>query len=55
MIFLDLVDLDKSPNNVLTLDRAAPGSTSYYSCPHHIVLNVAKIVKVTATRCDDSY
>jgi hypothetical protein len=47
VIYLDLVDLDKSPNNVLVLERVMPEKTSYYQCPHHIVVSVANIVKST--------
>lgn len=45
VIYLDLVDLDKSPNNVLVLERVMPEKTSYFQCPHHIVVSVANIVK----------
>ena len=48
VIYLDLVDLDKNPSNCIILEkqtRANDNSTSFYDCPHHIVQEVANIIK----------
>ncbi len=48
VVYLDLVDLDKSPNNCIVLERQDPGGGLHqdcYSCPHHIVQKVATIIK----------
>ena len=55
VIYLDLVDLDKNPSNCIILEKqltAAGGDgnsgghkSTYYDCPHHIVSEVARIIK----------
>ena len=46
---MDLVDLDKSPNNCIVLEKQQDpmGGVEQvcYSCPHHIVQNVVTIIK----------
>ncbi len=45
VVYLDIVDLDRNPNNCLILESNLPGKSSFYGCPHRIVQNVAAIVK----------
>ena len=47
VVYLDLVDLDQSPKNTLVIDTFGCGvaKKAVWTCPHHIVANVQKIVK----------
>ena len=45
VIYLDLVDLDKSPQNLLILEKTFPDSVTTYSCPHYLVTKIANICK----------
>ena len=42
--YLDLVDLDENPNNKL-VQECFPDRKFTNVCPHHIVTNVARIIK----------
>lgn len=44
VIFLDLVDLDRNPNNRIVLETSFPEKMVYYSCPHSLVSTVTKII-----------
>ncbi len=48
VVYLDLVDLDKSPSNCIVMEKQNfPNgiSSTSYSCPHHIVSSVSAIIK----------
>ena len=46
LIYLELVDLDNSPNNRIVFESTFPTIThSYHYCPHNIIQNIIKIIK----------
>lgn len=45
VVYLDLVDLDKSPHNCLVMETTFPDTKTTYSCPHNIVNRVSDIIR----------
>ena len=44
LTYIKLADLDKSTCNKIVIEHPSVGFQRFFECPHHIIVNVIKIV-----------